>query len=282
MSEAPEPRVDPDAAAHAAATIVSAGGRRPRVGLILGSGLGAVANIVTPAARLSYADLPGFPRPGVAGHDGRVTIGGVGHVPVVVLQGRSHYYESGCALGMDVPVRALAAAGCEILVLTNAAGSTDAGVGPGSLVGIRDHLNLSGANPLVGPAPGGAGARARFVDMVNAYDAGLRTVLAEAADEEGITLGEGIYACFSGPSFETPAEVRAVRLLGADLVGMSVVHETIIARHCGLRVVGLSVVTNHAAGIGGDALGHEQTMASAARATGTVARLLGAFLRRLA
>ncbi len=268
--------------ASAAAALVAAAGSAPRIGIILGSGLDAVADVVTPTARLDYETLEGFPRPGVAGHSGRVTLGSVGALGVAVLQGRVHFYEHGSPLGMEVPVRALAAAGCEALVLTNAAGTTHPEVMPGALVSVSDHINLSGANPLIGPAPGGPGAPSRFVDMVDAYDPGLRATLADAARDAGIALGSGVYACFAGPSFETAAEIHAARVLGADLVGMSVVHEAIIARHAGMRVAGLSVVTNHAAGIGAEPLGHEQTMESARAAVGEVARLIGAFLARLA
>jgi xanthosine phosphorylase len=253
---------------------------QPRVGIVLGSGLGAVADAVQDAATISYEELPGFPRPGVAGHAGRAVLGRLGGVPVCVLMGRAHFYEGGDPAPRITPVRALRAAGAEILVLTNAAGSLRPEVGPGRLMAITDHINLTGHNPLAGPNDEAIGPR--FPSLRDAYDPALRAELHAAADELGIDLADGVYLAVSGPSFETPAEIRAFRTLGADAVGMSTVHETILARHAGLRVAAVSAISNLAEGMSDTPLSHEQTLADAQRAAGDLARLLEAFVRRLA
>jgi xanthosine phosphorylase len=252
----------------------------PRVGIVLGSGLGAVAEVVDGAVDMSYAELPGFPRPGVAGHAGRAVLGHMGGVPVCVLMGRAHLYEGGEPEERRVPVRALRAAGADVLVLTNAAGSLRPEVGPGRLMAISDHINLTGHNPLVGPNDESLGPR--FPSLRDAYDPALRVQLHAAAADEGIDLAEGVYLAVSGPSFETPAEIRAFRTLGADAVGMSTVHETILARHAGLRVAAVSVISNLAEGLAETPLSHEQTLADAQRAAGDLARLLERFVGRLA
>jgi xanthosine phosphorylase len=253
---------------------------QPRVGIVLGSGLGAVAEAVEDATTVGYEELPGFPRPGVAGHAGRAVLGRLGGVPVCVLMGRAHFYEGGDALHRITPVRALRAAGAEILVLTNAAGSLRPEVGPGRLMAITDHINLTGHNPLAGPNDEAIGPR--FPSLRDAYDPALRAELHVAADELGIDLADGVYLAVSGPSFETPAEIRAFRILGADAVGMSTVHETILARHAGLRVAAISAISNLAEGMSDRPLSHEQTLADAERAAGDLARLLEAFVGRLA
>jgi xanthosine phosphorylase len=252
----------------------------PRVGIVLGSGLGSVAEAVGDATTVSYADLPGFPRPGVAGHAGRAVVGHLGGVPVAVLMGRAHFYEGGDPVHRITPVRALRAAGAEILVLTNAAGSLRPELGPGRLMAISDHINLTGHNPLIGPNDEAIGPR--FPSLRDAYDPALRAELHAAAADHGIELGEGVYLAVSGPSFETPAEIRAFRTLGADAVGMSTVHETILARHAGMRVAAVSAISNLAEGLSDVPLSHEQTLADAQRAAGDLARLLEAFLGRLA
>jgi purine-nucleoside phosphorylase len=252
----------------------------PRVGVVLGSGLGAVADAVQDAVTIGYEELPGFPRPTVVGHAGRATLGRLEGVPVAVLQGRAHLYEGGDLEALRAPVRALRAAGAEILVLTNAAGSMRAEVGPGRLMAITDHINLTGTNVLIGPNDDAIGPR--FPPLRGAYDPGLLTELRAAADGLGIPLAQGVYLAVSGPSFETPAEIRAFARLGADAVGMSTVHETIVARHCGLRVCAISAITNLAEGMSDEPLSHEQTLRDAARAAVDLARLLPAFLGRLA
>jgi xanthosine phosphorylase len=224
--------------------------------------------------------LPGFPRPTVHGHAGRAVIGRLGGVETVVLQGRAHLYEGGDPAQRAAPVRALAAAGVEILVLTNAAGSLRPEVGPGSLMAISDHINMLSVNPLTGPNDDAIGPR--FPSLRDAYDPELRRILAATAGALGITLAEGVYLATAGPSFETPAEIRAFRTLGADAVGMSTVPEVILARHCGLRVAAVSAITNLAEGMGGEALSHEQTLKYAAAAAGDLARLVERFCEALA
>jgi xanthosine phosphorylase len=251
----------------------------PRVGIVLGSGLGSVADAVQDATSISYADLPGFPRPGVAGHAGRAVVGHLAGVPVAVLMGRAHFYEGGDPAPRVTPVRTLRAAGAEVLVLTNAAGSLRAELGPGRLMAIADHINLTGSNPLIGPNDDAIGPR--FPSLRDAYDPALRAELHAAAADLDIDLDEGVYLAVSGPSFETPAEIRAFRTLGADAVGMSTVHETILARHAGMRVAAVSAISNLAEGMSDVPLSHEQTLADAQRAAGDLARLLEAFVGRL-
>jgi xanthosine phosphorylase len=250
----------------------------PRVGIVLGSGLGAVADAVEDPVVVSYEDLPGFPRPTVAGHAGRAVLGFIGGVPVAVLQGRAHLYEGGDPEALRVPVRALRAAGASILVLTNAAGSLHPAVGPGSLMALADHINMTGANLLTGRNDDEIGPR--FPSLRDAYDPALLDLLRESARDLGIALAEGVYVAVLGPSFETPAEIRAFRALGADAVGMSTVQETILARHCGLRVAAVSVITNLAEGMTDEPLSHEQTLRAAEAGAGDLARLLLEFLRR--
>jgi purine-nucleoside phosphorylase len=253
-----------------------AGGLTPRLGMILGSGLGPVAEVVTDAVVIPYSEIPGFPRPSVEGHQGRLVLGHLGGLPVAVLQGRAHYYESGRADAMTTPLTTLAGLGCEMLLLTNAAGSLRREVGPGSPMLISDHLNF-GPNPLIGVTDG-----SQFIDMSATYDPELRQAMLEIAAELGVTLPTGTYMWFSGPSFETPAEIRAADTLGADAVGMSTVHEAILARHAGLRVVAISVITNLAAGMEDAVLSHETTMTFAAQGAETLRRLIVAFCERLA
>jgi xanthosine phosphorylase len=266
----------------AAATVVGerAPGFRPRLGLILGSGLGAVADAVADARVLSYSDLPGFPQPGVAGHEGRLVLGTLAGLPVACLVGRRHVYEGGDPGAMRAPVRALRRAGAEALLVTNAAGSLRPDVGPGALMAIADHINLQGVNPLTGPNEDAAGPR--FPSLRDAYDPELRRRLAAVADRLGVPLAEGVYLATAGPSFETPAEIRAFRTLGADAVGMSTVPEVILARHCGLRVAAVSAITNLAEGMGGEPLSHEQTLRHATAAAGDLARLIEGFCAELA
>jgi xanthosine phosphorylase len=251
----------------------------PRVGLILGSGLGGLAEALEEAVAIAYGELPGFPRPTVAGHAGRLVLGRLEGVPVACCQGRLHLYEGLPASALNLLPRTLKALGCEILILTNAAGSLRPEIGPGALALISDHINLSGANPLTGPEETAIGPR--FPDMSAAWDPELRAILETVAAREGIPLAAGVYLGLAGPSFETPAEIRAFRALGADLVGMSTVPEAISARQCGLRVLGLSLVTNLAAGLAPGGLGHEETLAQAAAAASLVERLLRGLMREL-
>jgi xanthosine phosphorylase len=264
---------------EAAAIMNERSGLRPRVGVVLGSGLGAVAEAASDPTRIDYAELPGFPVPSVAGHGGQAVLGTIGDVPVAVLQGRAHVYEGGHVEDIRTPIRALRAAGAEILVLTNAAGSLRAEVGPGSLMLISDHINLSGVNVLVGPNDEEIGPR--FPSMRDAYDPDLRVALRSAAEELGTPLAEGVYLAVSGPTFETPAEIRAFAKLGADAVGMSTVHETAVARHCGLRVAAISAISNFAEGMSDVALSHDQTLSDAQRAAEDLAPLLVRFVERL-
>ena len=250
----------------------------PRVGVVLGSGLGAVADAVEDPVVVGYEDLPGFPRPTVHGHAGRAVLGTISGVPVAVLQGRAHLYEGGDLDALRTPVRALRAAGASILVLTNAAGSLRPSVGPGSLMAITDHINMTGVNVLMGPNDDAIGPR--FPSLRDAYDPELLDVLRYSAREVGVELAEGVYLAVGGPSFETPAEIRAYATLGADAVGMSTVQETILARHSGLRVAAVSVITNLAEGMSDEPLSHEQTLRAAEAGAGDLSRLLLEFIRR--
>lgn len=247
-------------------------GFEPRVAVVLGTGLGSFADEVEPVADIAYAELPGFPQPTVRGHAGQLRLGRIGALPVAVLRGRTHYYEFGKADGMLVAIETLAGLGCETLVLTNAAGSLRMDMPPGALMGITDHINFTGVNPLFGHP------ERRFVDMVDAYDPALLQQLGAAAKALGVRLHTGVYIWFCGPSFETPAEIRAARVLGADAVGMSTAPETIVARHVGMKVVGVSVMTNYAAGMVAGGIGHEQTIATANAASADLRRLLRRFL----
>jgi xanthosine phosphorylase len=262
----------------AAGLLVERAGLEPRVGVVLGSGLGAVADAVQDPVEIDYGELPGFPRPSVAGHGGKVVAGRIGEVPVAVLQGRAHLYEGVDHDRVRTPVRALRAAGAEVLVLTNAAGSLRSELGPGHLMLISDHINLSGVDVLTGPNASELGDR--FPSLRDAYDPALRDAMRAAAGDLGIELAEGVYLAVSGPSFETPAEIRAFRTLGADAVGMSTVHETIVARHCGLRVAAVSAITNFAEGMSDEPVNHEQTLRDAARAAAVLAPLITRFVER--
>jgi xanthosine phosphorylase len=252
--------------------------RAPRLGIILGSGLGAVAEALEDAEVIPYTELPDFPAPSVHGHAGTLALGALSGLPVACLQGRRHVYEGGDPGAMRGPVRALKAAGAEALFVTNAAGSLNAEVGPGSLMAISDHINMLGVNPLTGPNDDSVGPR--FPSLRDAYDPGLRKTLREAADSLGVPLADGVYLATAGPSFETPAEIRAYRTLGADAVGMSTIPEVILARHAGLRVAAVSAITNLAEGMGGEELSHEQTLRYANQAAGDLTRLIIDFCAR--
>jgi inosine/guanosine/xanthosine phosphorylase family protein len=252
----------------------------PRVAAVLGSGLGAVADLITDPRVIDYADLPGFPRPTVSGHVGRMVAGNIDGQPVLILQGRAHAYEGYALEDLALPIRALRAAGVETLLLTNAAGSLRAEIEPGRLMLITDHINWSGMSPLTGPNDEAIGPR--FIDMTEAYDPDLRAAMRRAAAGAGIALAEGVYIWFPGPSFETPAEIGAFGILGADAVGMSIVPEVLAARHCGLRVVAVSGITNLAAGmVGSAALDHAHTLVRSGALAGDMGRLIAGFLAEI-
>ncbi len=266
-----------DSFQQAATTILAHGATGPiDCAIVLGTGLGGLADQLGDAIRIPYAAIPGFPSGAVSGHARQVCVGRLEAKTVLIFQGRAHYYEGGDAAVMRVPLGMLSALGSPPLILTNAAGSLKPDMPPGSMAVITDHINFNGPNPLVGD--GGDG---RFVPMVDAYDPELRAALKTAADSEDLPLGEGVYMWFSGPSFETPAEIRMAQVMGADLVGMSTVPEVILARRHGLRVAGLSVVTNMGAGLHGGAPHHGETKDVASAAAADLARLLRAFLRTL-
>ncbi len=254
------------------------GRRAPRIGIVLGSGLGAVAEAVTDPVFVPYGTIPHFPQSTVEGHSGRIVAGLLGGVPVIVMQGRVHYYEGYTPAQVTFPMRVLGRLGLETVILTNASGGINSNYHVGQLVLLSDHINLLGFNPLNGPneARFGDGKKTglRFFDMTEAYSVELRTLAQSAAREEGQALHEGVYLATSGPSFETPAEIRAFRALGADLVGMSTVPETIVARHMGLRVLGISCVTNLAAGISATHLSHEEVFEAGSRVQHQLAGLL--------
>lgn len=258
----------------------------PRIGIVLGSGLGAVADAVIDPIQLPYAEIPHFPRSTVEGHSGRLVAGSLGGVPVLVMQGRVHFYEGYTPQQVTFPLRVLGALGLRAVVLTNAAGGIAEGYHIGQLVALADHINLMSFNPLVGHnEPRFAvkpGAGLRFFDMTEAYSKPLRSLAQAAADEEGFELAEGVYLAVSGPSFETPAEIRAFRSMGATLVGMSTVPETIVARHMGIEVLGISCVTNLAAGLGATPLSHEEVFEAGRKVEHRLARLFERLVPRIA
>ncbi len=252
------------------------GAQAPQIAVLLGSGWHPFADQVHGAVDVPYGDLPAFPALAVSGHSGVLRVGTVGGVKVAVLGGRKHAYETGEADGMKGAIRALAAWGVTVLLQTNAAGSMDPAMPPGSLMLISDHLNFSQRSPLFGE-PGNE----RFVDMQNAYDTGLRGQAQAAAAALDTPLYEGVYAWFMGPQFETPAEIRMFRMLGGSAVGMSTVPETILARHAGMKVLAISLMTNMAAGMADEALSHAHTMATAAATSERAVALLTAVVQNL-
>ena len=253
---------------------------KPLVGVVLGSGLGAWADSLTQAVKIPYAEIPHMPISTVPGHAGNLVIGLAGDVPVACLQGRVHPYEGHPAVRAVFPARLLARLGCRAAVLTNSAGGIQPGFHVGDFMLLSDHLNLSGQNPLVGPNEDALGPR--FPDMSTAYDPALGAVLERAAEAANVTLHAGVYAAQQGPSYETPAEIRMLRTLGAALVGMSTVHEVIALNHMGVRVAGLSCVTNHAAGVSTAPLDHAEVAATASQAGPRLLALVQSFARLLA
>ena len=250
-----------------------AGAAPPAYGMVLGSGLGHIAETVDGVA-IDYAELPGFPHAGVSGHTPKLVIGTLEGQRVAIFGGRAHYYESGRGDAMRLPLEVLKALGGERLILTNAAGSMHPDLNPGDLMLLSDHINFSGLNPLIGEK-----TDARFVPMTKAHDPAMRSALKAAAKAEDIPLMEGVYAWYSGPSFETPAEIRAIRILGADAVGMSTVPEVILARFLYLRVAAISTITNKAAGLSDEQISHEHTKAMAPLGAAKLERILRRMLR---
>lgn len=250
----------------------------PRIGIVLGSGLGAAAAAVREPVLVPYAEIPHFPQSTVEGHSGRIVAGMLGGIPVAIMQGRVHFYEGYSPAQVTFPMRVLGALGLQAVMLTNAAGGIAEDYRVGQLVALADHINGMGWNPLVGPNEARFGFRPgaglRFFDMTEAYSKPLRALAKEAAAEEGFAMEEGVYLALSGPSFETPAEIRAFRTLGATLVGMSTVPETIVARHMGIEVLGISCVTNLAAGLGSSQLSHEDVFEAGRHVEVRLARLL--------
>lgn len=252
----------------------------PRLGLVTGSGLGHLADMIEDKVIIPYRDIPGFTQSGVEGHANQLVLGHIHQVPVACLQGRVHLYEGDYFPIMKQMIRTLKLLGCQTVVLTNAAGSLREEVGPGELMAITDHINLQPGNPMIGPNEPEFGER--FFSMEEAYDPiHLKTLLA-VAKKIGIPLATGVYIGFSGPAFETPAEIRAAKVLGADAVGMSTVPEVLIARHCGLRVVGISSITNLAAGLSDEKLSHEGTLRVAQIASEKLIQLLLSFVGAIA
>ena len=253
---------------------------RPKIGLVLGSGLGAFADSLTNSTRVAYSDVPSFPQSTAIGHAGRLVIGNAGQVSIAAMQGRVHQYEGYSAQQVAFPIRVFGRLGIKAVILTNAAGGINLGYSQGALVLIQDHINLQGTNPLLGPNDDRFGVR--FPDMTQAYSRAFRQIAREEASKLNLILHEGIYAALLGPSYETPAEIDHLRRIGADLVGMSTVAEVIAARHMGLNVLAISCVTNMAAGILDQPLSHAEVMETGERVKSTFEALLGAVLPRIA
>lgn len=265
---------------HSAVEFIRAqAGTTPRVAVVLGSGLGAFAETLSDATAIPYEQIPGWPRSTAVGHAGHLVLGGCGGAGVAVMSGRSHFYEGYGPADVIFGVRTLGALGVKIIVFTNAAGGINTSYKPGALVLISDHINLQGFNPLIGPNDDALGPR--FPDMSDAYSARLRGVARQTARELGIELQEGVYAAMSGPSYETPAEIRFLRVIGADLVGMSTVPEVIAANHMGIRCLAISCVTNMAAGILPQKINHEEVLETGRQVRDTLIRLLSAVIPKL-
>jgi purine-nucleoside phosphorylase len=257
---------------RAAQYILSKSRLRPKIAVVLGSGLGAFGNELTNATPIPYRKIPGFPNPTIEGHAGRLVIGKVNEIPVAVMQGRVHTYEGYSAREVVYPMRVLRQMQIQAAILTNAAGAINLNFSQGALVIIRDHLNLNGPNPLVGPNDNRFGPR--FPDMSEAYCKRYREIALTEGRKLGLDVSEGVYAAVSGPSYETPAEIRYLRTIGADMVGMSTVPEVIVARHMGVRVLGISCVTNMAAGIRDQPITHAEVIETGERVKGQFVALL--------
>ena len=248
----------------------------PKIALVLGSGLGEFADSIEKLEVIPYSELEGFPQSGVGGHAGNLILGQVNNIPVIAMQGRVHYYEDGQVDAMKTPIHCFKEMGCELVILTNAAGSLDYNAGPGSVMLIKDYINFTGMSPLFKET-----GNQRFVNMVNAYDKDLRRKILTIADDNNIHLSKGVYAWMCGPQFETPAEINALKILGVNAAGMSTVPETILARQQGMKVMALSVITNYAAGMDNEDLSHEQTMKFANKASLTFKTILNEFIGNL-
>lgn len=272
-------------ATEAAAYIRRLSPLTPRVGIILGSGLGEFAAAVESSATIPYETIPHFTQPTVEGHSGNLILGTIAGVPVAVMQGRVHAYEGYSMAEVTFPTRVLGLLGIRTLIVTNAAGAINPNIAPGSLVAISDHINLTGSNAAAGPNEPrfaiDAHSGLRFFDMSFAYSPRLRQIATEEAASQGYVLAEGVYLAVLGPSYETPAEIRAFRTLGADLVGMSTVHEVITARHMGIEVLGLSLVTNAAAGVTSAPIHHQEVMDIGRQSANRFTALLRAVLPRI-
>jgi purine-nucleoside phosphorylase len=269
-------------AQEAGSYIRSRSSLEPKLALILGSGLGDFADQVSDAVAIPYSEIPNFPQSTVQGHSGRLILGTIAGVPVAVMQGRVHAYEGYSMAQVTFPVRVLGLLGVEKLIVTNAAGGINTRYGQGAIVALSDHINLTGGNAAIGANEPRFGllpnSGQRFFDMSAAYSSRLRKLASEEARKQGWTLDEGVYIAVLGPSYETPAEIRAFRTLGADLVGMSTVHEVIVARHMGIEVLGLSVVTNMAAGVLDEPINHEEVMDTGKRIAAQFTNLLTALI----
>jgi purine-nucleoside phosphorylase len=266
-------------AESAAQFILSQSPHRPKIALVLGSGLGAFADDLTDAVRIPYFEIPSFPRSTAVGHAGQLVIGKTAGVAVAAMQGRTHLYEGYSAKEVSFPIRVFARMGIKAVILTNAAGGINLKYGQGALVVLRDHINLQGQNPLAGPNDDRFGPR--FPDMSQAYSATYRELATSETSKLGMTLHDGVYAALLGPSYETPAEIRYLRTIGADLVGMSTVAEVIAARHMGLNVLAISCVTNMAAGILDQPINHEEVLETGKRVQKQFEALLRAVLPRI-
>lgn len=266
-------------AQQAAQAVQGAIGSPPEAAVVLGSGLGTLADQLEDRVIVPYREIPHFPTPTVAGHHGNLVVGTVGGVRTLMLQGRFHYYEGHSLETVTFPIRVLQQLGIRTLILSAATGGIREGLRPGDIVCVTDHLNLLGTNPLRGPNEDRLGAR--FPDMTEVYSARLRKVASDEANRLGIPLDYGVYACEPGPSYETPAEIRMLCTLGADVVGMSTVPEAIVARHAGMEVLAFALVTNLAAGVSGHPISHEEVLEAGRNATPVLCALLEAILARL-
>jgi purine-nucleoside phosphorylase len=269
-----------DRAQRAAEQIRSSAKTRPAVAIVLGSGLGAFADELTESTSLAYKEIAGFAQATVEGHAGRLVVGKAGEVPIAAMQGRFHFYEGYSLEDVTFPIRVLKSLGVRTLILTNAAGSLNTEFTPGSLMVISDHINLMGVNPLIGANDERFGPR--FPDLTSTYDPDLQNIVIEEAKGLNIDMRRGVYAALTGPSYETPAEIHMVRTLGADAVGMSTVPEAIVARHMDMRVIGISCITNLAAGVSNRPVDHSQVIATGERVREQFTELLRRVIAKLA
>jgi len=279
MSARANPMSVYDQAQRAAEQIRSRTKTKPSIAVVLGSGLGAFADELTESTAIAYSEIPGFAKATVEGHAGKMVVGKAGEVPIAAMQGRFHFYEGYALDDVTFPVRVLRLLGVETLILTNAAGSLNTEFTPGSLMVISDHINLMGANPLIGPNDDRFGPR--FPDLTSTYDPDLQNLVIEEAKAIDIEMRRGVYAALTGPSYETPAEIHMVRTLGADAVGMSTVPEAIVARQMEMRLIGISCITNLAAGVSNRPIDHSQVMEIGKRVRAQFTELLRRVIARL-